>query len=71
MDTIKTQWVPFPRLGFGTFRCRVAIQPVVESAIALGFRLSTRRDVRERSRRRRGYAASGIRARTNSSSPLT
>jgi 2,5-diketo-D-gluconate reductase B len=36
---IKTQGVSIPRLGFGTFRMPGAeSQPVVESAIALGFR---------------------------------
>ena len=39
MDTIITRGVSIPRLGFGTFRmpgggCR----PVVESALALGYR---------------------------------
>jgi 2,5-diketo-D-gluconate reductase B len=39
MDTIKTQGVTIPRLGFGTFRMPGrGAQPVVESAIALGFR---------------------------------
>src|SRR6202051_442157 len=39
MDTIKTQGVAIPRLGFGTFRMPGGdAQPVVESAIALGFR---------------------------------
>src|SRR5271163_3995177 len=39
MKTIKTQGVSIPRLGFGTFRMPGAeSQPVVESAIALGFR---------------------------------
>ena len=39
MKTIKTQGVDIPRLGFGTFRMPGAdSQPVVESAIALGFR---------------------------------
>ncbi|WP_454818840.1 hypothetical protein [Labrys neptuniae] len=36
METIKTQGVAMPRLGFGTFRMPGAdAQPVVESAIAL------------------------------------
>jgi 2,5-diketo-D-gluconate reductase B len=39
METIKTQGVDIPRLGFGTFRMPGGeSQPVVESAIALGFR---------------------------------
>ena len=39
MKTIKTQGVEIPRLGFGTFRMPGGdSQPVVESAIALGFR---------------------------------
>jgi 2,5-diketo-D-gluconate reductase B len=39
MKIIKTQGVSIPRLGFGTFRMPGAeSQPVVESAIALGFR---------------------------------
>jgi 2,5-diketo-D-gluconate reductase B len=39
IDTIKTQGVAIPRLGFGTFRMPGGgAQPVVESAIALGFR---------------------------------
>jgi 2,5-diketo-D-gluconate reductase B len=39
MDTITTQGVTIPRLGFGTFRMPGAdAQPVVESAIALGYR---------------------------------
>jgi 2,5-diketo-D-gluconate reductase B len=39
MKTIKTQAVEIPRLGFGTFRMPGGdSQPVVESAIALGFR---------------------------------
>jgi 2,5-diketo-D-gluconate reductase B len=39
MDAIKTQGVAIPRLGFGTFRMPGGgAQPVVESAIALGFR---------------------------------
>jgi 2,5-diketo-D-gluconate reductase B len=39
MKMIKTQGVSIPRLGFGTFRMPgVESQPVVESAIALGFR---------------------------------
>ena len=39
MDTVKTQGVAIPRLGFGTFRVPGGgAQPVVESAIALGFR---------------------------------
>jgi 2,5-diketo-D-gluconate reductase B len=39
MDTIKTQDVAIPRLGFGTFRMPGGgAQPVVESAIALGYR---------------------------------
>jgi 2,5-diketo-D-gluconate reductase B len=39
MDTIKTQGVAIPRLGFGTFRMPGGdARPVVESAIALGFR---------------------------------
>jgi 2,5-diketo-D-gluconate reductase B len=39
MDTVKTQGVAIPRLGFGTFRMPGGgAQPVVESAIALGFR---------------------------------
>jgi 2,5-diketo-D-gluconate reductase B len=39
MKMIKTQGVSIPRLGFGTFRMPGGeSQPVVESAIALGFR---------------------------------
>jgi 2,5-diketo-D-gluconate reductase B len=39
METITTQGVAIPRLGFGTFRMPGAdAQPVVESAIALGYR---------------------------------
>src|SRR6202166_2830872 len=39
METITTQGVVMPRLGFGTFRMPGAdAQPVVESAIALGYR---------------------------------
>lgn len=39
MDTISTQGVAIPRLGFGTFRIpRADAQPVVESALALGYR---------------------------------
>lgn len=39
MKIIKTQGVDIPRLGFGTFRMPGGdSQPVVESAIALGFR---------------------------------
>jgi 2,5-diketo-D-gluconate reductase B len=39
MQTITTQGVAIPRLGFGTFRMPGAdAQPVVESAIALGYR---------------------------------
>jgi 2,5-diketo-D-gluconate reductase B len=39
METIKTQGVDIPRRGFGTFRMPGGeAQPVVESAIALGFR---------------------------------
>jgi hypothetical protein len=39
METIKTQGVDIPRLGFSTFRMPGGeAQPVVESAIALGFR---------------------------------
>src|SRR4051812_36515508 len=39
MDTIKTQGIAIPRLGFGTFRMPGAgARSVVESAIALGFR---------------------------------
>jgi 2,5-diketo-D-gluconate reductase B len=39
MKTIKTQGLEIPRLGFGTFRMPGnESQPVVESAIALGFR---------------------------------
>jgi 2,5-diketo-D-gluconate reductase B len=39
MKMIKTQGVDIPRLGFGTFRMPGGeSQPVVESAIALGFR---------------------------------
>src|ERR1700723_4385466 len=39
MKRIKTRGVSIPRLGFGTFRMPgVESQPVVESAIALGFR---------------------------------
>ena len=39
MKTIKTQGIEIPRLGFGTFRMPGGdSQPVVESAIALGFR---------------------------------
>jgi 2,5-diketo-D-gluconate reductase B len=39
METISTQAVAIPRLGFGTFRMRgTDAQPVVESALALGYR---------------------------------
>ena len=39
MDTIITQGVAMPRLGFGTFRMPgAAAQSVVESALALGYR---------------------------------
>jgi 2,5-diketo-D-gluconate reductase B len=39
MDTIITGGVSIPRLGFGTFRMRGGgCQPVVESALALGYR---------------------------------
>ena len=39
MKTIKTRGIEIPRLGFGTFRMPGGeSQPVVESAIALGFR---------------------------------
>jgi 2,5-diketo-D-gluconate reductase B len=39
MDTISSRGVAIPRLGFGTFRMPGGgAQPVVESAIALGFR---------------------------------
>ena len=39
MESITTQGVAIPRLGFGTFRMPGAdTQPVVESAIALGYR---------------------------------
>ena len=39
MGTITTQGVAMPRLGFGTFRMPGAdAQPVVESAITLGYR---------------------------------
>jgi 2,5-diketo-D-gluconate reductase B len=39
METIATQGVAIPRLGFGTFRMpRAEAQPVVESAITLGYR---------------------------------
>src|SRR5689334_9732222 len=39
METISTQAVAIPRLGFGTFRMPgTDAQPVVESALALGYR---------------------------------
>jgi 2,5-diketo-D-gluconate reductase B len=39
MDTILTRGVAIPRLGFGTFRMPGAdAQPVVESALAIGYR---------------------------------
>ena len=39
METITTQGVAMPRLGFGTFRMPgAAAQPAVENAIALGYR---------------------------------
>lgn len=39
IDTIETQGIRIPRLGFGTFRMPGAdCQPVVESALALGYR---------------------------------
>lgn len=39
METIKTQNIRIPRLGFGTFRMPGGdCQPVVESALALGYR---------------------------------
>ena len=37
MDTITTRDVSIPRLGFGTFRMPGG-EPVVESALALGYR---------------------------------
>ena len=38
MESITTQGVAIPRLGFGTFRMPGGdAQPVVESAIALGY----------------------------------
>jgi hypothetical protein len=42
METITTKGVAMSRLGFGTFRMPgAAAQSVVESALALGYRLST------------------------------
>ena len=39
MNTITTRGVSIPRLGFGTFRMPGGgCQPVVESALALGYR---------------------------------
>lgn len=39
MDTIKTRSLSIPRLGFGTFRMPGGnCQPVVESAIEVGYR---------------------------------
>jgi 2,5-diketo-D-gluconate reductase B len=39
MDTIITRGVSIPRLGFGTFRMPDGgYEPVVESALALGYR---------------------------------
>ena len=38
MDTIITRDVSIPRLGFGTFRMPGGCQPVIESALALGYR---------------------------------
>jgi 2,5-diketo-D-gluconate reductase B len=39
LETIKTQGVDIPRLGFGTFQMPGGeTQPVVENAIALSFR---------------------------------
>jgi diketogulonate reductase-like aldo/keto reductase len=39
MDAIITRGVSIPRLGFGTFRMPGGgCQPVVESALALGYR---------------------------------
>jgi 2,5-diketo-D-gluconate reductase B len=39
MESITTQGIAIPRLGFGTFRMPGGdAQPVVESAIALGYR---------------------------------
>ena len=39
MDTIITRDVSIPRLGFGTFRMPGCVrQPVVERALALGYR---------------------------------
>jgi 2,5-diketo-D-gluconate reductase B len=39
MEKIQTQGVAIPRLGFGTFRMPGGgCQPVVESALGLGFR---------------------------------
>src|SRR5260370_10418929 len=39
MEKIQTQGVAIPRLGFGTFRMPGGgCQPVVESALALGYR---------------------------------
>ena len=48
MDTIITRGVSIPRLGFGTFRMPGGgCQPVVESALALGYRhLDTAADAR-------------------------
>jgi hypothetical protein len=43
MELITTQGVAIPRLGFGTFRMPGGdAQPVVESAIALGYPRETR-----------------------------
>jgi 2,5-diketo-D-gluconate reductase B len=43
MDTIITGGVSIPRLGFGTFRMPGGgCQPVIESALALGYRQSRR-----------------------------
>ncbi|MEH2566734.1 hypothetical protein [Bradyrhizobium sp. AZCC 2289] len=43
MDTIITRGVSIPRLGFGTFRMPGGgCQPVVESALALGYRPHSR-----------------------------
>ena len=55
MDTIITRGVGIPRLGFGTFRMPGGgCQPVVESALALGYRhLRYGRHVRKPGRCRR------------------
>jgi 2,5-diketo-D-gluconate reductase B len=62
MDTISSQGVAIPRLGFGTFRMPGGgAQPVVESAIALGFRhIDTAAMYENEAAVGAGIAASGV-----------